>query len=137
MNNLITRIWAFLVKREFTKFLVVGVINTVLAYAIYIVFNLFLSYTMAYSIAYFSGFISSYFLNSKWVFQTDVSWKKFFTFPLVYIAQFLISIVALRFLVEQLHFSELLSPLIVIAISVPLTFILSRFLLTNENEPPV
>lgn len=123
MNNFIARIWAFLVKREFTKFLVVGVTNTVLAYSVYIVFNLFLSYTMAYSVAYFAGFISSYFLNSKWVFQTDVSWKKFFTYPLVYLVQFILSLVVLRMLVERFHVSEELSPLIVIVISIPVTFV--------------
>ena len=133
MSGVIARLWAQIVKREFGKFLVVGFANTVTGYAVYLALNLFISYSVAYALAYVAGFILSYFLNSLWVFKTEPSWKTFFSYPLVYAVQFLINLLCLRILIENLQVSEALSPLIVIVISIPITFVLSRFFLRRQN----
>lgn len=136
MNNVRAQLWALLTRREFGKFLLVGLANTAVSYLVYLGLNLFLSYTLAYTLGYLAGFILSYFLNSLWVFKTEPSWKTFLSYPLVYAAQFLINLVCLRLLVEKFSLSETVAPLVVIVLSIPITFVLSRFFLRRQNGNP-
>lgn len=136
MRNVITRLWAMVVKREFGKFLLVGLANTLLSYGVYLALIPLLSYSIAYTIAYVAGFILSYFLNSMWVFKSAPSWKTFFRYPLVYAVQFLINLLCLSLLIEKLFIAEALAPLVVVVLSIPITFVLSRFFLRDQKGNP-
>jgi len=123
-------------KREITKFLIVGLINTALAYGVYVLLVAFLAYKIAYCIAYIAGFLCSYFLNTKWVFRSEVSWKSFFSFPLVYAAQFLINLVSLHLLVEEFLIPVKIAFLPVIVLSIPITFLMSRYIIKSPAGRP-
>jgi len=122
-----------LIKPEFLRFLSVGLANTAFSYSLYYLFNFFLTYKISYTLSYIAGIIFSYWLNNTWVFKTRMNWKTFFQFPLVYLLQYLMGIGCLHILVEKLGVSALLALPIVIVLTIPATFVLSRFLLKHQQ----
>ena len=122
----------FFLKGEFGRFLVVGGINTAFSYVLYFLFNLAFHYQVAYALAYMGSVLFSYWLNSRWVFRTAMNWKTFLSFPLVYIFQYSFGALLLHVLVGLLGMSEWWSPLLVIILSVPVTFLMSRFILKGK-----
>ena len=122
----------FFLKREFGRFLMVGGINTAFSYGLYFLFNLAFHYQMAYGLMYVGSVLFSYWLNNRWVFRTPMNWKTFLSFPLVYVFQYGFGAALLHLLVEMLGMSEWWSPLLVIIISVPVTFVMSRLILKGK-----
>lgn len=118
---------------EGLRFLIGGGINTLLSYFLYLIILFFLPYMVAYTLAYFLGIIFSYAINTWWVFRQPWSWFKLFQFPLVYIVQYLIGIGLLYGLVTVLGVSQQLAPLIAILLTLPLTFLMSRWII-NRHE---
>jgi len=119
----------FLLEHEFGRFLVVGCLNTAVAYSLYFLFNLWLHYQLAYALAYLAGIFFSYWLNTRWVFKTTMNWKSFVSFPLVYVFQYSMNAILLHVLVEMFNLSEWFSPVLVIIVSIPVTFVLSRYVI--------
>lgn len=122
----------YFLKEEFGRFLVAGAINTTLSFSLYFIFNLFVHYQLAYWLAFVGGILFSFWLNSRWVFRTGMKWSTFFAFPLVYLFQYVFGAAMLHLLVEMLGMSEWWSPLLVIALSVPVTFVMSRFVFKGK-----
>ena len=119
-------------RNEFFKFIFFGGINTVLSYAIYVVLLLFLIYPVAYSLAYFLGIFISYYLNSRFVFKRDVRLVKAFQYPLVYLVQYLLGVSLLSVLIEIFSLNKFIAPALVIMITIPVTFSLSRFIIKGR-----
>lgn len=111
-----------------------GGINTALTYTLYVILNFFLSYHVAYALAFVAGIIFSYWFNSSIVFKASFSIRKAVSFPLVYIAQYFISAALLSILVEKFSLDENLAPLLVVAAMIPATYIASKLVLTNKKD---
>ena len=122
-----------LTHSEFARFLVAGSVNTGLTYLLYLSINLVVPYTTAYTATYFIGIVFSYWLNSYWVFRQSWSWSKLLQYPVIYIVQYIAGLVILYIIVEVFYLNERIAPLIVIILTVPLTFTLSRFLLKSNQ----
>lgn len=118
--------------REFAGFGLVGAANTMATYAIYAVLLLLFPYKISYSLAYASGILISYCLNSRLVFRQPISLLKFIKYPIVYVVQYLLGMVVLYVAIDILGFSQWLAPLLVIAISLPVTFFLSRLIIKGR-----
>lgn len=108
------------------RFLVSGGLNTACTYLLYVLLTRWIHFQMAYLLAYLAGIVLSYFLAVLFVFKKPVSFGAFMRFPLVYLAQYVCSAVLLGFLIGGLGVPELLAPLVVVVITLPLTFVLSR-----------
>lgn len=121
-------------NKDFLKFLFVGGLNTVITYLIYLLFIIYFQYKIAYGIAYVVGIVSSYLMNSMFVFKARLSIRTMIKFPLVYLLQFIISILLLYFCVDFININEKLAPLIVIAITIPATFLLSKYILIGNTS---
>ena len=119
-------------NNEFLKFILVGGVNTVLSYTIYVILILFLVYPVAFSLAYIFGIFMSYYLNSRFVFKRDVSLNKALRYPIVYLAQYLLSVLLLCILIEIFSLNKLIAPALVILITIPATFFLSRFIIKGN-----
>jgi putative flippase GtrA len=122
----------YFLKEEFGRFLVAGAINTALSFSLYLIFNLYFHYQLAYWLAFFLGILFSFWVNSRWVFRAAMNWKTFLAFPFVYLFQYFFGAVLLHILVEMLGISEWTSPIVVIVCSVPVTFLMSRYVLTRK-----
>src|ERR1039457_2504705 len=101
------------VSPEFLRFLVSGAINTVLTYVLYLLLLLVLSYTVAYTCCYVVGVFLSYYLNARFVFRSPVSLATAGRYPVVYLVQYVVSIVLLHVLVEVCGLDPRIVPLLV------------------------
>jgi len=123
---------AKLINLEFNRFIIVGVVNTLLSYIIYVFLVYFLSYPVAYTMAYISGIFISYCLNSTFVFKREIRLIKALQYPVVYLVQYVLGMLLLYFLVEACNINQLIAPIIVVLVTVPITFILSRFIIKGR-----
>lgn len=120
-------------NRETFLFLIVGVVNTVTTYSIYLLLLLVISYWSAYTAAYAMGTFFSYALNTLVVFRAKWNWKRLAAYPLVYVIQYALGMMGLGLLVEVLGFSEQLAPLLVIILTIPVTYLASRRIIRGRN----
>src|SRR5262249_1315331 len=106
--------------------------NTGITYLAYLLLLPVMPYGTAYTLTYIAGIGLGYYLNARFVFQQPLKWSKALQFPLVYVAQFLASAGLLYLLVDLVHISEVIGPAVVIACTVPLTFVLSRVIIKGR-----
>jgi len=118
---------------EFIKFIAVGVFNTMLGYLLYLLFVTFFSYQVAYSISYIIGIVISYYLNSKFVFRSPLSWKKFLQFPLVYLVQYCCGLLLLYLIINTFGVDKRIAGLLATILTVPITFLFMRLILLKRS----
>ncbi|MGF6329461.1 putative flippase GtrA [Pseudomonas sp. BS3782 TE3695] len=114
---------------DLLKFVIGGGINTAFTYGLYFGLQVVMPYQVAYALAFATGIVFSYWFNATIVFKTPVSWKGFFSFPLVYLVQYLLSAVLLSVFVERMGIPQSVAPLVVIIVTIPITFVLTRWFL--------
>lgn len=119
--------------QRWLRFVVGGGINTGITYVVYLGINKFLPYQVAYLIAYAVGVIFSYWFNARVVFCVPVSWKGLATYPIVYVVQYLVSALCLGGMVEFFQISELIAPLVVVVAMIPLTYLMSKLVLSGKK----
>lgn len=120
-----------LTERHFFRFLVMGILNTIATFSIYVMLKTVLDYQIAYLLAYVSGIVFAYFMNALFVFKKSISLRAFIRFPLVYVVQYIVGAVLLELFVRVLGLSVTFAPLFVIILTLPLTFFLTRFVLSK------
>ena len=118
--------------KEYASFLLSGAANTGLTYALYALFLFFVPYKLSYSLAYVCGIVFSYYLNSKFVFKQPVTLAKFLKYPAVYIVQYGLGIIILYICIDILGVSKWLAPIVVIVISLPVTFVISKLIIKGQ-----
>ena len=114
---------------EIGRFLLVGATNTAISYVIYLLLLEFMAYLYAYSVAYGIGIVISYILNSRFVFRQPLSLAKFLQFPVVYFIQYSIGAIILWLFIGQVGMSPEWAMAGVVAVTIPVTFLTSRFIL--------
>jgi putative flippase GtrA len=117
---------------RWSRFLLGGVLNTGVTYAIYLLLSRPLGYQVAFFVGYIAGIIFSYVFNAKVVFRSALSWRRMMAYPLVYVVQYAASAVMLGVFVELLNLSKLFAPLLVAVATLPLTYLLSRLVITKS-----
>ena len=123
------------ISPQFIRFVLAGGANTILSYAVYATLLGVCGYKVAYSVSYVFGIVSSYSLNAWFVFKVPASWRAALRYPVVYIAQYFCGLTVLYLLVEVAGMSRWSAPLIVVVISVPVTFALSRYVIVKWRKP--
>lgn len=123
--------------RHAGKFVVVGVVNTAVYYSVYLPLHQVLFYLLAHLLATAVAMVGSFFLNCWWTFRTRPTWRKFALFPLTNAVNYLTTTVGVVLLVEWLAVPQPIAPLLAAVAAIPLTFLLSRYLLvgTTRNDP--
>jgi putative flippase GtrA len=114
------------------RFAVAGGAATLGGYLLYLLLNLFFNYLAAYAISYLVGVVASYLVNSLYVFRSRLSWGGLLAYPSVYIMQFALGGTCVWLFVDRLGFPEWLAPLTAIALTLPITFLATRYLLTGR-----
>lgn len=115
---------------EFIKFCIVGVSNVVINLIVYYIMLYFgASEYIANTFGYFISLINAYIWNVKWVFSKhDTNSKQaILKFFIVYIFSYFLSMFLLFLFVEIVGISKFIVPLINIAITTPINFILNKF----------
>jgi putative flippase GtrA len=116
------------------RFLIAGAVNSAATYLLYLLLLRLLPYGWAYSLSYVLGVGLSFLLNSLYVFRVPLRWRNLVRFPLVYAAQYLLGLGVLALAVERLGLDERLGPVAVLAVTVPASFALTRWVL-KERKP--
>ena len=121
--------------RSAVKFGVVGLGNTGVYYGAYLVFRLVLPYLAAHVLGLAVAMVVSFFLNCYWTFRTRPTWRKFALWPLTNATNYVMITVGVVVLVEWLRVDSRIAPLIAAVAAIPVTFLLSRKVLTGRPDP--
>ncbi|TWT27448.1 GtrA family protein [Planomicrobium sp. CPCC 101110] len=122
---------------EFTRFVVVGVINTFTYYSIYLVLHNVFSFPYLWS--HLVGFIISlnvsFFLNCYVTYKIKPTLKKYLYFPLTQVVNMSVSTILIFIFVEFLHLDSNIAPFAAVLFTVPITFIVSSKILKGTARP--
>ena len=121
--------WRLMRFRSFLIFAIGGVLNTALSFLVYLGLNVHLGHQLSYFCAFLFGLIFSYFYSCLIVFKRQTGLKSFFSFPIVYAVQYFFGAASLEILVSLLDVSEKVAPLIISFLMLPMSFLLSKFVL--------
>lgn len=120
--------------KQFIKFGIVGVSNTLISYVIYVLLvYLGMHYLAANIIGFIVSVFNAYYWNNRFVFKEQegehrIWWKTLIKTFMSYAGTGLVlSNVLLIVLVEWLEMSEIIAPIIILLITVPLNFIMNKY----------
>lgn len=120
---------------SFIRFAVVGVINTINYYAIYLLLMyLDIVYLISHSAAFIISMIGSYFLNCYFTYKTKPTLKKFLQFPLTYVVNYTVSTSSLFIFVDLFKMNEFIAPFISMLLPIPFTYLTSKWILTKGEK---
>lgn len=120
---------------SFIRFAVVGVINTINYYAIYLLLMyLDIVYLISHSAAFIISMVGSYFLNCYFTYKTKPTLKKFLQFPLTYVVNYTVSTSSLFIFVDLFKMNEFIAPFISMLLPIPFTYLTSKWILTKGEE---
>lgn len=114
---------------QFIKFGIVGLSNTAIGLGSYYLF-LWLGwhYMLANVMSWIISVFNAFYWNSKYVFNTGSSWlRALFRTYVSYGFSFILGAVVLYVLVEWCGISDVIAPLLVLIITIPLNFVLNKF----------
>ncbi|MFC5430194.1 GtrA family protein [Paraburkholderia denitrificans] len=94
----------------------------------------FMNYNLAYAICYVIGIVVSYWFNLKFVFKESGSVLKFALYPLVYLIHYVVGAAVLNVFVSTLGGAKEYGPVVVVIVTLPVTYILSRVVLTRNGS---
>ncbi|MFC3419709.1 GtrA family protein [Salinicoccus hispanicus] len=122
------------ITSEFARFVLVGLINTAVYYGVYtILVYTGLFYIAAHLGGFITAFIISYFLNCYFVYGVRPTLIKFLKFPLTQVINMGMQTLLLYVLVDQLGWNEILAPLPVLIVTVPITYGITRWVLKDKK----
>ncbi len=121
-----------LLKATFTKFFVVGSINALLTFVLFLSLYKFMGiyYLISLSASWCVGVVFSYTLNYLWVFKPDerISFRKRFAkYFTSNAASFLANLLVLREIVEVSHFDPFWVQTALIPVIVAVNFLLAKY----------
>lgn len=118
---------------EVIKFVIVGGMNTLNYYIVYLCLLKLLE--MNYLVSHISGFIISfvisYYLNCYFVYKVTPTWSKFLKFPLTQVVNMGMQTLLLYIFVQWFGISSVIAPFAGLIITIPVTFVLSKYILRD------
>jgi putative flippase GtrA len=118
------------------RFLIAGATTTLVTLGLYVVILSYMPYAVAYSVAFAVGIGISYLLNSAFVFRTTASARTLALFPLIYVVQYVVGLAVVAIWVDLLGLPDTLAPLAAVAITLPITYLLTRLLFSWRRTVP-
>ncbi|MFQ6143345.1 GtrA family protein [Streptomyces seoulensis] len=122
------------VARQILTFAVVGVVNTLTYYLLYLLFLTRLPYLAAHVLAFAISMVGSFFLNARFTYRIRPTWRKFLLFPLTNATNFVITTVGVYVIVDVLHAGSRFAPLLASAAAIPVTFVVSRMIMLPKVD---
>ncbi|MFD9126781.1 GtrA family protein [Kitasatospora sp. NPDC059571] len=117
---------------QIVRFGLVGVANTATFYLLYLAMHPFLPYFAAFTAAFVLSMVGSFFLHTHFTYRTRPTWRKFLLFPLPNLTNYLVQSGGVVLLVEWLRVSDRIAPLLAAAVAIPITYVLSKLVLTGR-----
>lgn len=120
-------------RYEFIRFCVVGVLASGLHYGVYYLLQTRINVNVAYTVGYLISLICNFFLTSYLTFHSSPSIRKALGFGGSHLVNYFIHLSFLN-LFLYLGISKVLAPVLVLAIAVPINFILLRWVFKHKNK---
>ncbi|HDG8571271.1 TPA: flippase GtxA [Staphylococcus aureus] len=120
---------------EILKFIIVGGINTLNYYVVYLLLLklLHIEYMISHITEFLVAFVISYYLNCYFVYRVKPTWRKFISFPITQIVNVSLQTVLLYVFVSWLNLPAEIAPFAGLVITIPITFVLSKWILKDSN----
>lgn len=120
---------------EILKFIIVGGINTLNYYVVYLLLLklLHIEYMISHITGFLVAFMISYYLNCYFVYRVKPTWRKFISFPITQIVNVSLQTVLLYVFVSWLNLQAEIAPFAGLVITIPITFVLSKWILKDSN----
>lgn len=120
---------------EILKFIIVDGINTLNYYVVYLLLLklLHIEYMISHITGFIVAFVISYYLNCYFVYRVKPTWRKFISFPITQIVNVSLQTVLLYVFVSWLNLPAEIAPFAGLIITIPITFILSKWILKDSN----
>ncbi|NDR09696.1 flippase GtxA [Staphylococcus aureus] len=120
---------------EILKFIIVVGINTLNYYVVYLLLLklLHIEYMISHITGFLVAFVISYYLNCYFVYRVKPTWRKFISFPITQIVNVSLQTVLLYVFVSWLNLPAEIAPFAGLIITIPITFILSKWILKDSN----
>jgi putative flippase GtrA len=122
------------VTRQILTFAAVGVVNTATYYVLYLLFLTRLPYLAAHVLAFALSMVGSFFLNARFTYRIRPTWRKFLLFPLTNATNFVLTTAGVYVIVDVLHVGSRLAPLLASAAAIPVTFVVSRWIMLPKAD---
>ena len=119
---------------EIIKFIIVGGINTLDYYLVYLILlkGIGINYMISHITGFIVSFIISYYLNCYFVYKVKPTWRKFIQFPLTQVVNMGMQRLLLYIFVQWLHISSVIAPFAGLILTIPVTFIMSKYILRDR-----
>lgn len=114
-----------LIKIEFIRFAIVGVIATLIHYGLYLVLKQLINLNVSYTAGYLISLACNFFLTAKFTFQTEASVRRGAGFIISHIVNYLLHMVLLNLFIKA-GVPSSYAPLPVYCIAIPVNFLLVR-----------
>lgn len=118
------------------RFSLVGVLNTGVYYLTYLAVVQVAPYLLAHFVGWFVAMTFSFLMNCRFTYHVRPTWKRYVLFPLSNLPNVLFTSVGVVALVELLHVSTRIAPLIAGVCAIPFSYLLGRFLM-RDGDPLV
>lgn len=113
---------------EVVRFGIVGVLATLLQYAIYTVLLLWCSPSLSMTVGYILSFIFNFIASTRFTFKVETNARHGAGFALSHVVNYLLQMATLNFFL-WIGVSKTLAPIPMFCICVPVNFVLVRFFL--------
>lgn len=114
---------------QFIKFSIVGFSNTVISlFVYYILLWLECNYLISNAMSWIISVFNAFYWNNKYVFRNENTWLKALIRTYIsYGFSFILGNILLIVLIEFFKVSEIIAPLIILVITIPLNFLMNKF----------
>jgi len=117
------------------KFGIIGIANTILSYAIFVLLiKIKVYYLLASTISFAFGTTLSYVLNTRYTFNDLINFWVYIKFTSVSITSLVISLMMLYGLKELCGFNVYLAQIAVVLIRFPLSYLVNREIVFKKNN---
>ncbi len=111
---------------EMVRFSIVGVLITVIHYVVYWLLQLVINVNIAWTAGYIAGFVVNYYLSARYIFREKATAQNGAGFGGAHLVNYFLQMGLLNFFL-WLGWSAEWAPVGVYAISIPVNFLLVRF----------
>lgn len=119
-------------KGEALRFVLVGAASTLLHYGVYLLLNLRMGASLAYTLGYAVSFVFNFYMTTYFTFRTTPSWRKFAGLCGTHLVNYLLHILLLNLYLTA-GIPEALAPIPVYAVAIPVTFLLARYVFKKKS----
>lgn len=116
---------------EMIRFSIVGVLVTAIHYAVYWLLQLVIDVNISWTAGYIAGFVFNYYMSARYIFRSKANVKNGAGFGVAHIINYLLQMVLLNVFLKM-GLSPTMAPVGVYAVSIPVNFLLVRFVFKHS-----